>query len=193
MRSIEAGVEHRLRSRYQISVSGFANRIEDLIEQAADPSSGEQLFSNAPAITTRGMELEIHRRWNNGAQGSVSHTVQHSKNTHTGSALTNSPKHLAKAGVSIPLAGRALTAAIEGQYTSRRRTASQSELGGFLVANATLLSTTLAGRLDASASVYNLFDKRYADSGGAEHVQAAIPQDGRSFRVKVVYRLGANR
>jgi iron complex outermembrane receptor protein len=36
-----------------------------------------------------------------------------------------------------------------------------------------------------SASVYNLFDKSYADPGGGEHVQDRIPQDGRSFRVKV--------
>jgi iron complex outermembrane receptor protein len=36
-----------------------------------------------------------------------------------------------------------------------------------------------------SASVYNLFDKAYADPGGQEHVQDTIPQDGRSYRVKV--------
>src|SRR5712692_4921679 len=41
---------------------------------------------------------------------------------------------------------------------------------------------------DLSAGLYNLFDKRYADSGGVEHVQTSIPQDGRSFRVKLTYR-----
>ena len=34
-------------------------------------------------------------------------------------------------------------------------------------------------------SVYNAFDQDYSDPGGAEHVQASIPQDGRTVMVRV--------
>ncbi len=54
--------------------------------------------------------------------------------------------------------------------------------------NATLLTKKLYKDFDLSASLYNLFNKQYAESGGLEHLQTSIPQDGRSFRVKLVYR-----
>ena len=40
--------------------------------------------------------------------------------------------------------------------------------------------------LDLSAAVYNLFDREYSDPV-SNHLQDAIPQDGRSFRLKVRY------
>ena len=38
-----------------------------------------------------------------------------------------------------------------------------------------------------SASLYNLFDRRYADPVGPEVVMPAIQQDGRTFRLKLTY------
>jgi outer membrane receptor protein involved in Fe transport len=69
-----------------------------------------------------------------------------------------------------------------------RRTIAGTDLGGFLLVNATLLTRRLNKNFDFSASLYNLLNKQYAESGGIELVQASIPQDGRSFRVKIVYR-----
>jgi outer membrane receptor protein involved in Fe transport len=57
-----------------------------------------------------------------------------------------------------------------------------------LIANLTLLNRTMAKGLENSASVYNLFDKRYSDPGRPEHLQDLIAQDGRSFRGKLIYR-----
>ena len=53
--------------------------------------------------------------------------------------------------------------------------------------NLTLRNTTLAKNLELSASVYNLFDYSYAGLGGTEHTQELLPQDGRTFRVKLTY------
>jgi iron complex outermembrane receptor protein len=41
--------------------------------------------------------------------------------------------------------------------------------------------------LTLSASVYNLFDHTYDDPGSEEHLQDTIAQNGRSFRLKLVY------
>ena len=54
--------------------------------------------------------------------------------------------------------------------------------------NATLLSRNLGRHTELSASLYNLFDKNYADPGAEEHEQDALRQDGRNFRVKLTFR-----
>ena len=58
-----------------------------------------------------------------------------------------------------------------------------------MVANLTLVARASAGRFDLSASVYNLFDERYADPGSPEHRQDLIPQDGRNFRLKLSWQV----
>ena len=39
-----------------------------------------------------------------------------------------------------------------------------------------------------SLSIYNLFDKKYANPGSAGNQQDVIPQDGRTYRFKLTYR-----
>jgi len=107
--------------------------------------------------------------------------------------LTSSPKQLAKFNLHIPLFRQNLFAGLEAQYTSKRRTLSQTDLGGYFVANLTLFARNIPKRIAVSGSLYNLFDKRFANSGGLEHLQTSIPQDGRSFRLKLSYQIHATR
>jgi iron complex outermembrane receptor protein len=88
----------------------------------------------------------------------------------------------------MPVLGNALRTGLELQYTSRRKTLAGAFAAGHLLTNLTLLSEKIAKGMELSASVYNLFDKRYADPGGPEHVQDLIWQDGRSCRLKLSYR-----
>ena len=55
------------------------------------------------------------------------------------------------------------------------------------MANVTLLTRNWKKGPSLSLSVFNLFDRKYGDPGGAEHAQTLIPQDGRNFRVQVRY------
>jgi len=41
--------------------------------------------------------------------------------------------------------------------------------------------------LEVSASVYNLFDRKYGEPGSGEHPQDVIEQDGRSVRLQLTY------
>jgi iron complex outermembrane receptor protein len=102
--------------------------------------------------------------------------------------LTNSPKNLTKANLSIPLVRRKLFVSADAQYLSKSRTIAQTEAGGYFLMNLTIFSRRITEKFDFSGGLYNLLDKRYADSGGLEHVQVSIPQDGRSFRIKLTYR-----
>jgi outer membrane receptor for ferrienterochelin and colicins len=188
IRSWELDVEHRFGKTYHLSGAGFLNRINDLIEQKIDPFTGLPFYTNSAPVQTKGIEIELGARWPGGLEGAISHSFQDSRNVVTGEVLTNSPKQLAKVNLSVPLVRKKLFASVDAQYFGERRTIAQTELGGFLVLNLTVFTRKITEKFDFSFGFYNLLDKRFADSGGLEHVQASIPQDGRSFRVKLVYR-----
>ena len=143
---------------------------------------------NGGTLHTRGIEVGLKAKWASGLEAALSHSIQDSRDVSTGDVLTNSPKQILKANLSLPVVRQGYFASVEAQYVSERRTLVGTDLGGFLLVNATLLTSKLRKDLDISVSLYNLFDRRYAETGGLEHVQASIPQDGRSFRVKLVYR-----
>jgi iron complex outermembrane receptor protein len=162
--------------------------MDNVIEQGVNPAFPYPVFSNSTPERTKGVEWEFGAQWANGVEGVISHTVQDSRILQTGAVMTNSPKQLAKASLSVPLQRRKIFAGLEAQYVSPRRTIAQTELGGYLLVNVTLFSRKLTEKFDISASLYNVFDRQYAESGGLEHVQTSIPQDGRSFRIKLTYR-----
>jgi len=188
IRTWELDVEHRFGKTYHVSGAGFLNRIDDLIEQTVDPLSGRHIYTNSTPVQTKGIEWEVGAKWPSGWEGSISHSLQDSGRIVTGNVLTNSPKELAKVNLSIPVVQKKVFASFDAQYTSRTRTVAQTDLAGFFVVNATLFARKFRENYTFSAGLYNIFDKRYADSGGLEHVQASIPQDGRSFQIKLSYR-----
>lgn len=188
IRSLEVDVEHHFGETYYVSGAGFLNRINDLITQSVDPLTGNPIYTNSTRVQTRGIEYEIGAKWPDGLQGSVSHTLQSTRDVLTGEDLPNSPRQLAKADLTIPVVPSKLFASLDAQYTSRARTMAQTELGGFFVVNFAMSTHRVTKRIDFSWSLYNLLNKRYADPGGLENREVSIPQDGRSFRVKVTYR-----
>ncbi|MCK9365536.1 MAG: TonB-dependent receptor [Syntrophales bacterium] len=117
----------------------------------------------------------------------TSYAWQISREKETGDELINSPRHLAKLNYSVPVWGERLRTGLELQYTSSRKTLAGGTANGHLLTNLTLLSEMLAKNLELSASIYNLFDKRYSDPGGEEHIQDLIAQDGRSYIFKLNY------
>ena len=188
IRSYELDLEHDFGKKFNATIAGYDNRITGLIEQQLNPATGKPVYANSGNIRTKGIELELKAKWPAGLEWTISHSIQSSRDLQTGDVLTNSPKQLAKANLSVPVARRRLFASLEAQYTSERRTIAGTDLGGFLLMNATLLTKKLHKDLDLSANLYNLFNKQYAESGGLEHLQTSIPQDGRSFRIKLTYR-----
>jgi iron complex outermembrane receptor protein len=188
IRSWELDVEHRFGKTYYVSGAGFLNRIDDLIRLRLDRLAGRPIYTNSAPRQTKGIEFELGAKWPGGLEGAISHSLQDSRNVVTGHNLTNSPKQLAKVNLSVPLLQKKLFASVEAQYTSRRRTIAGIDLGGFFIMNTTLYSRKLWKDLDLSASLYNVFDKRYADSADLEHVKTSIAQDERNFRVKLVFR-----
>jgi iron complex outermembrane receptor protein len=171
-----------------LSASGFYNRIDHLISQATDPANGLIHFVNLDGVRGKGLEFQFSVKHPNGWEGRLSYTLQESHNSLDSESLSNSPRHLAKVNLIAPLLPKKLFASFEGQEISRRLTVLDTMVGGSFVANATLYSKDLLGKLRVSASLYNLFNKRYAEPVGQEIQGASVVQDGRAFRVKLTYR-----
>ena len=73
-------------------------------------------------------------------------------------------------------------------YIGKRRATQGNEVADALVANLNLLGQPFGKNLDVALGVYNLFDQDHADPGADEYLQAEIPQDGRTWRLKLDYR-----
>jgi iron complex outermembrane receptor protein len=168
----------------QVTVSTFRNRLSALISQRVDSGDNDRLvFENADAIESKGIEIAVQVNRGRGPTGQVAYSLQRTEDRATGAELTNSPRHLATVQLLVPLA-RKISAALDAQYVSERKTFAGLGAHGYTVANVSLLVPRLARHVDLSATIYNLFDTRYGVPGSEDLLQDVIPQDGRSFRVK---------
>lgn len=170
------------------TVNLFYNKIHDLINLTTDPADNLLVFKNLGEVKAKGLEAEIEGKWEGGLTGRVSYTYQETEDMETGEILSNSPKHLAKINLIIPLLREKIFMGLEEQYTSKRKTLTGNDAKSSYVTNLTVFSQNLLKNFEASASLYNLFDYKYGDPGSEEHIQDIIAQDGRSFRVKLTYR-----
>lgn len=186
IRTAELVYERLISEQLRGTMSFYSSTIDNLIDASTD-GSGSWIFLNTSRVRSRGAEAEIEGRLTGGIEFRASYGYQDSEDASTGAWLTNSPRHVAKAGLLVPLMKDAVFAGVEEQYVSKRRTYAGTEVGGAAVMNLTLSARRLAKGLDISASVYNLFDRQFFDPVSPDHMQPAIEQDGRSWRLKVTY------
>lgn len=186
----ELEVDRNVGRALHFTGSVFANRMDNVIVSDLNAATGHLEYTNESILHTKGLEFELGGRLPGGLEGSASVSLQNSRAPGE-PFVANSPHQLGKANLSVPVWRKKLFTSVESQYTSRRTTISGPVLGSFVLVNATLLARQLARNLDFSANLDNVFDKRYADSGGLEHQEISIPQDGRSFRLKLTYRFSS--
>lgn len=186
----EQGIGRHLQS----SVSGFYNRMDELI---VFQNGG---FENLDADTT-GVEVALQGAWSSGVRCRASYTFQDVRNVSGGNDLPDSPAHLVKVNVSVPVYKEKIFAGLEFQYTSSRQslhnttdingqpvTVQGANVDGFGIVNFTLFSKELVKNLEFSASIYNLLDCNYSDPATRFHQQDSLEQDGRTYRLKLTYR-----
>jgi outer membrane cobalamin receptor len=187
--SSEAVLMHEMNDNARLTATAYRNKVGGLITLLSDEQTQITRFENAGRTSAHGVELEYERHWLSGAslRTSYSHVrLSQVADAASNPVRANSPVHLAKLNLAMPLGWRGWHAGLETQYTGPRTTLTGST-GGYWLANLNLATTRLLRNVEMSVSLFNLFDRRYADPGSAEHVQAAIAQDGRSARVKLVY------
>src|SRR6185436_9417940 len=172
------------------SIAGFYNQIDDLIR--FNSAAGHQRFENLTDAEAKGVEFGLDGFWPGGVRGRISYAYQETEDRATGRVLTDSPQHLGKFNLSVPLLKEKIFASLEYQFTSERTTTritpagtivAGKTAGSFGVVNFTAFSRNLIEGMELSAGVYNLFDQKYGDPSTPFHQQDIIEQDGRTFRV----------
>ena len=186
VQSYEATWDTALDSQWKAKAGVFHYRIRDLIGQQLDPVDNLWVFRNVGRVRTNGAELGLEGAWRNGIRMRSSLTYQDARETDTDEWLVNSPRLLAKVGLSGRLYGEWLAGA-ELQHIGKRRTMAD-ETGSATLANLTLSHRDLLPGLDVYLGFYNLFDKRYSAPADLVNVQDSLRQDGRMFRIKLDYR-----
>ncbi len=183
--SYELIAEQAIGQHLRATVTGFYNDIDNLISQTTD-TNGTVFYANASSVEVLGMEAELDGQWRNGLRGRVSYAHAETEDQDTGQNLNNSPQHLATLNLVIPVMPDKIFAGVEVQYVSSRTTGAGATLGDYWLTNLTLSSQKLVKGWELSASVYNLFDQHFSDP--SSDMPDIIPQDNRTWRVKLTYR-----
>lgn len=165
-----------------------ASRLITLIQVEQTETAFDGLaFENAGRVNARGVEFEAEWRSTNGVQAQASYAYQRALEGEQATALPNSPRHLANARISIPGPVHGSFASIDIRSLSRRSTPLGTIVSSHAVANLTM-QAPITRSLDLLAAVRNLFDRRFADPASDEHVQDAIEQNGRTFRIGIRWK-----
>jgi iron complex outermembrane receptor protein len=187
----ELVAEQQMGRHWSASASGFYNDINHLIEQTTippgDPNAGKIQEQNLGRASAKGLELALKGTWAGGFEGRASFSLTDARDGVTGARLVDSPADLAKLDLTAPLCPGKVFATLEWRYMSDRATLAGQTDPAYQVVNLTLFSRRLVRGLELSASVYNLFDTKYSDPGGEEHLQDLIQQNGRDWRVKATW------
>ena len=174
----DQGINQHLHS----TLSVFRNELNDLVTFSAGR------FQNFDNATAEGFEVGLDGSWSGGLRSRLSYTRQETEDSTTGLPLPEAPRHLIKAGVTVPVYQEKVFGSLEVLYTSTRPTLAGNSADAYTVVNFTLFTQKLLKGLEFSGSVYNLFGDRFFDPARPLlHRQDLIERDGRSFRLKMTY------
>ena len=185
VRTTEISLDRRLSREVLATLSLYTFTASRLIEQRIDPD-GLLRYQNVGEASARGVELEINYRNKSGVWSYASYSHQNGRQGDEW--LSNSPRNLAKAGVSTPTSRR-FQFATDIAYESRRRSVLGAQTRPFTLTNMTL-SSAIGSHARLSVVVRNTFDVSYASPAGFEHRQSLIPQDGRTVLLKLTVGSG---
>ena len=181
----ELVLEHVLAEGGHATLSLYRYAVDDLIGQQIDKATGMFVFRNMEHADARGLEAALDRGFG-AVRLRASYAWQIARGT-DGVPLIASPRHLAKANLSVPLGWRGGRLGAE-LLCSAKRLGDTGNAGGYCTTGLTLSALRLAPRTELSVSAYNAFDKRYADIGGPAFVQPTLAREGRTLSAKLDWR-----
>jgi iron complex outermembrane receptor protein len=184
--TVELVLEQRLGKNMQAILSAYGFKMKGLIDLYIDPFTGRQWFQNLQDIEAMGIEAELNIRLKNGLIGYASYNFQEARDTRSDGKISNSPAHLFKAGLSLPVF-KHFFASLETVYESSRITLWGTRTDGFLLTNVNLCSKKFLNHFKFSIRIWNLFDIEYRYPGRYDHIQRSLPQDGRSLTLRLEY------
>jgi iron complex outermembrane receptor protein len=171
------------------SVSTYWYKADQLITLLPDDQTLLGVtYVNQDQVRAKGLEFEAQMRLKWESQALVSYGLQQATDQATDTELPNSPRHIAKARISIPgpLARSVISA--EARYLSSRATLSGARVAGVAKVDLTMIQP-LGRSWEIYGGVRNLFDAQHADPASGQHRQDTIPQNGRTARIGLRWNL----
>ncbi len=187
LNSLELIGEQQIGRRARFTVSGYRIRFDNAIALATDTTDALLVYQNIGAANGSGFEMEAAGTIGAAIDLRAAYAYQRVTNRASGADLPNTPRHLLRIGASAPIGRTGLAISGEARAIGARWRDATERVPGYALANLSLVFSRSA-RLEWGLSIFNLFDRRYSDPGGDEHIQIAIPQDGRTVRVRAGVR-----
>jgi outer membrane receptor for ferrienterochelin and colicins len=174
------------------SVSTYWYKADRLITLLPDDSAFLGIaFVNQGEVRAKGLELEAQMRLRGESRASMSYALQSAVQQETHTGLPNSPRHIAKARISVPGPMDRSFVSVDGQYLSSRATLAGPKVSGATVVNVTMIQP-LGRSAELYGSVRNIFDAQYSDPVSVQHLQDSILQNGRTARIGLRWKLWSN-
>jgi len=173
------------------SVSTYWYRADRLITPIVAESTLTGLsFVNEGKVRAKGLELEAQMRLKGAARGFVSYSLQNAVDQETHDELPNSPRHVFQARLSLSGPTPRSTVSAETQYLSSRETLAGLRLSAAATFNVTMIQP-LGRSWELFGGVRNIFDAQHADPVSNAHMQDSLPQNGRTARIGLRWKLWA--
>ncbi|MDX8394212.1 MAG: TonB-dependent receptor [Mariprofundales bacterium] len=188
IKTYEAVFEYNPNAKLRLVTSIYDYQISNLITLITDATDGFLVYKNQGSVHARGIEAEIEGEIFSGWQGRISYTGQIARDRQTNIILANSPKHLAKMNISIPLSSDSYILALETQYAAESLAVRRTPVAARIVSNITISGKNIMDAVDLSLSVHNLTNNDYTHPVSSEFKQNTIAQDGRSYILKLVWQ-----
>lgn len=179
--------DHSFREQIQFRATGFLNNLSNTIEKELNPETGITNFDNEKGDSGHGVELELTFRDTSGWSARTSLTLEHAHEKDPGKIVTNAPNTLAKLNATAPLRRLGFLGA-EFLYAGPQNSYLNQRIGSSFLANTTFTTHTFLKDFQVSASCYNLLDHRWATPSGPELIAPASVQDGRTWRLQLIFR-----
>jgi outer membrane receptor protein involved in Fe transport len=187
LRTTEFVLEQYFKGRVRVAMSAYYTSIRDLIDQTTADNCAVT-HDNQESVRAQGVEFEAEGRWSSGLLIRGSFSAQDADRTEADETVSNAPHRLATLQVAMPVWRRRVQLASETMFTSQRLNGAGDPLSGYWLSNLTATYRPAGSRFSIGASLYNLFDATYMHPVGAEFVQGAIAQDGRTAAARVTIR-----
>ncbi len=182
----ELVLEHHLDRDTRLLGSIYHYQTQDYI-RSVSVGAGQSQFVNTDGGSTDGAELEFEKHWENDVRLRTSAAIQRAEDG-DGRWQVNSPRQIGKVNLSVPFVSRAWRAAFELQTYSDRKTEHDTTVSGYSLANLTVSADRLLPNLGVALGVRNLFDRDYAAvAPRSNNLQTVIPQDGRTYWLRMTY------
>jgi outer membrane receptor for ferrienterochelin and colicins len=186
--TVEVDVERKLGKRMNLVASAYGYRMRDFIIGTFN-SDGVIQYHNVGQLHATGLEIEMTGRPAAWLEASASYSLQRSVDDVEKAPLENSPVHLAKLHIAVPL-GRKFDLSSGMQYYSSRLTLDEASVKPVYLADFTVTSHRLLPNFDVRSGLRNAFSRNYSDPIALNPLVDTMQQPGRTFFVELIVHGG---